>query len=341
DSLRTAANRLEEEMMKDPRFMNVHNDWEEARPLIEVELDPIQSSQLGVNRTLAELQLSLATGSMKVGQVWEGDYEVPLVLRNRGSERLDFESINDLYISSIGTTAVPLRQIGAAKPVWAATNIVHRKGERCITVTADLVRSVMAQPMHKEMKERTSQLHLPEGVTFEIGGEPEDDEALTADVLTGLGIAITIIFFFILFNFKQYKITVTCLIAITLAVPGTLLGLLLMNRAIGLTAIFGVVTLMGMIMRNEILIFEHANNLVRNGKSVKEAAFEAGKRRMVPIFLTTSTTAVGVVPMIIAATNFWMPVGVSIFAGGIGALVMVVTVLPVVYWKLNEKKERK
>lgn len=341
DSLRTAANRLEEEMMKDPRFMNVHNDWEEARPLIEVELDPIQSSQLGVNRTLAELQLSLATGSMKVGQVWEGDYEVPLVLRNRGSERLDFESINDLYISSIGTTAVPLRQIGAAKPVWAATNIVHRKGERCITVTADLVRSVMAQPMHKEMKERTSQLHLPEGVTFEIGGEPEDDEALTADVLTGMGIAITIIFFFILFNFKQYKITVTCLIAITLAVPGTLLGLLLMNRAIGLTAIFGVVTLMGMIMRNEILIFEHANNLVRNGKSVKEAAFEAGKRRMVPIFLTTSTTAVGVVPMIIAATNFWMPVGVSIFAGGIGALVMVVTVLPVVYWKLNEKKERK
>ena len=64
---------------------------------------------------------------------------------------------------------------------------------------------------------------------------------------------------------------------------------------------------------------------------------DAGSRRMVPIFLTTATTAVGVVPMIIAQSSFWMPVGVTIFAGGIGALILVVTVLPVVYWKVNMK----
>lgn len=62
---------------------------------------------------------------------------------------------------------------------------------------------------------------------------------------------------------------------------------------------------------------------------------------MVPIFLTTATTAVGVIPMIIAGSSFWMPVGVTIFAGGIGSLVLVVTVLPVVYWKLNEKRKNK
>jgi multidrug efflux pump subunit AcrB len=70
---------------------------------------------------------------------------------------------------------------------------------------------------------------------------------------------------------------------------------------------------------------------------VRKAAYDAGKRRMVPIFLTTATTAVGVVPMIIAQSSFWMPVGVTIFAGGIGSLIMVVTMLPVVYWKVNLK----
>lgn len=340
DSLRKAADLLMAEMHKDARFMNVHTDWEEARPIIEVVLDPIQSAQLGISRTLTELQLSMNTGSLKVGQVWEGDYEVPLVIKNTKNEALDFENINDLYISSVGTTAVPLRQVGKALPKWAATNIVHRKGERCITVTADLVRTEMSQNMHKQMREISSRTPLPEGVTFEIGGEPEDDALLTADIMTGLAIATIIIFFFILFNFKKYKLTAVCLLAIIVCAPGTLLGLLLMNRAIGLTAIFGIITLMGMIMRNEILIFEHANGLVRSGISAKEAAYDAGKRRMVPIFLTTSTTAVGVVPMIIAATNFWMPVGVAIFAGGIGALIMVVTVLPVVYWKLNEKKNK-
>ena len=105
-------------------------------------------------------------------------------------------------------------------------------------------------------------------------------------------------------------------------------------------------------MRNEILIFEHAIDLIKryiqeNGdwtvdkesynNAVKQAAYEAGKRRMVPIFLTTATTAVGVVPMIIAQSSFWMPVGVTIFAGGIGSLILVVTMLPVVYWKVSTK----
>jgi multidrug efflux pump subunit AcrB len=144
-----------------------------------------------------------------------------------------------------------------------------------------------------------------------------------------------------------------------------------MNRALGLTSIFGLITLMGMIMRNEILIFEHAIDLLRGKRievrgerlpqtqipgsdisltshlsplttkeynaAVKKAAYDAGKRRMVPIFLTTATTAVGVVPMIIAQSSFWMPVGVTIFAGGIGSLIMVVTMLPVVYWKVSTK----
>ena len=72
-----------------------------------------------------------------------------------------------------------------------------------------------------------------------------------------------------------------------------------------------------------------------NMYTMKQAAYEAGKRRMVPIFLTTATTAVGVVPVIIAQSSFWMPVGVTIFAGGIGSLILVVTMLPIIYWKVS------
>ena len=161
-----------------------------------------------------------------------------------------------------------------------------------------------------------------------------------------------IIFFFLLFNFKKFGISLVCIAALGLMIPGALIGLGLMNRTLGLTSIMGVITLMGMIMRNEILIFEHAIDLIKQyvaehgdwrtdrkayNEAVKQAAYEAGKRRMVPIFLTTATTAVGVVPMIIAGSSFWMPVGVTIFAGGIGSLIMVVTMLPVIYWKVNLK----
>ena len=185
-------------------------------------------------------------------------------------------------------------------------------------------------------------------------------------------------FFFLLFNFKKYGVTFVCIAALGLMLPGALiglglmnralglmlpgalLGLALMNRTLGLTSVMGLITLMGMIMRNEILIFEHANDLMHKfvaahprpatvtdeqrrdyrrayNEAVKQAAMDAGSRRMVPIFLTTATTAVGVVPMIIAQSSFWMPVGVTIFAGGIGSLIMVVTMLPVIYWQVSMK----
>lgn len=93
-------------------------------------------------------------------------------------------------------------------------------------------------------------------------------------------------------------------------------------------------------MRNEILIFEHAEEKLKQGWTARDTAFDAGKRRMVPIFLTTATTAVGVVPMIISGSTMWKPVGITIFAGGLGALIMVVTVLPVIYWKMYDKKRK-
>jgi len=345
DSLRIVAEQLMNEMRKNPNLMNVHTDWEEARPLIEVALDPVRSQQLGLTRSTAQIQLALGTGSMNVGEVWEDDYRVPLVLKDLSKDTLDCDGVNNLFLTSPilsagnitgGQTAVPLRQVGEAQPAWVATNICHRGGERCITVTCDLKRNILSAPLHKEMQTLIrDKIQLPDGVRYEVGGEPENDAETSETLITGLSIAVGLIFFFLLFNFRKYKMAITCLVALVLIIPGTLIGLSLMNREIGVTCIFGVIALMGMLMRNEILIFEHANDMVRHGMSVRDAAYDAGRRRMVPIFLTTATTAVGVVPMILAATNFWMPVGVSIFAGGIFSLILVVTVLPVVYWKLN------
>ena len=210
------------------------------------------------------------------------------------------------------------------------------------------------------------EIDVPQGVRSEVGGEIEYGDEALPQIFGGIAIAEFIVFFFLLFNFKKYGVTTVCMVALALMIPGALIGLGLMNRALGLTSIFGLITLMGMIMRNEILIFEHAISIIEhstltidhsaaqktvgsnNGQCsmvnvqsynevVKKAAYDAGKRRMVPIFLTTATTAVGVVPMIIAQSSFWMPVGVTIFAGGIGSLIMVVTMLPVIYWKVSTK----
>ena len=346
DSLHTVAERLMERMREMPELEWVHTDYLQPYPIINVQLDPVTSAQLGITRTTAQLALSATSGDLRVGQIWEDDYELPIVVKDDAD--MTFSDIANLGISSPTTmlsggldgsnSTVPLRQIAKVKPLWSESRIIHRGGERCITVTAQFAQGVYTAPIEKEIARiMQEEIQIPDGVRCEVGGEIEYGDEALPQIFGGIAIAMVIVFFFLLFNFKRYGITLVCMAALGLMIPGALIGLGLMNRALGLTSIFGLITLMGMIMRNEILIFEHANDLIKTGVSVKQAAYDAGKRRMVPIFLTTATTAVGVVPMIIAQSSFWMPVGVTIFAGGIGSLIMVVTMLPVIYWKVSKK----
>jgi multidrug efflux pump subunit AcrB len=376
DSLHVVAERLMDRMRQMPELEWVHTDFMQPYPIINVELDPVASAQLGITRTTAALALSATSSDLRIGQLWEGDYELPIVVKDNSD--ITYSDIQNLGLATpvsmlsggLNTTnsTVPLRQVARVSPKWSESRIMHRVGERCITVTAQFAQGVYTSPVEQRIaKMMTEEIQLPEGVRCEVGGEIEYGNEALPQIFAGISIAMLIVFFFLLFNFKKYGITTVCMAALALMIPGALIGLGLMNRALGLTSIFGLITLMGMIMRNEILIFEHAIDLIKNeelrmkneeglarrpeGESqfatavtrqmhneiVRKAAYDAGKRRMVPIFLTTATTAVGVVPMIIAQSSFWMPVGVTIFAGGIGSLIMVVTMLPVVYWKVNLK----
>ena len=361
DSLHVVAERLMDCMREMPELEWVHTDFFQPYPIINVALDPVVSAQLGITRTTAQLALSATSSDLQVGQIWEGNYELPIVVKD--DTDMTFSDIANLGISSpmsmlsagINSTnnTVPLRHIAKIGPKWSESRILHRGGERCITVTAHFAQGVFTAPIEKEIARIMQEdISIPQGVRSEVGGEIEYGDEALPQIFGGITIAMVIVFFFLLFNFKKYGITTVCMAALGLMIPGALIGLGLMNRALGLTSIFGLITLMGMIMRNEILIFEHAIDLINKyveghgdwtsdrkayNEAVKKAAYEAGKRRMVPIFLTTATTAVGVVPMIIAQSSFWMPVGVTIFAGGIGSLIMVVTMLPVIYWKVNLK----
>ena len=361
DSLHVVAERLMERMRQMPELEWVHSDFMQPYPIINVELDPVASAQLGITRTTAALALSATSSDLRIGQLWEDDYELPIVVKDDAD--MTYSDIQNLGLATpvsmlsggLNTTnsTVPLRQVAHVSPKWSESRIMHRAGERCITVTAQFAQGVYTSPVEQRIaKIMTDEIDLPQGVRCEVGGEIEYGNEALPQIFAGISIAMIIVFFFLLFNFKKYGITIVCMVALALMIPGALIGLGLMNRALGLTSIFGLITLMGMIMRNEILIFEHAIDLIKQyvaehgdwtvdrkayNEAVRQAAYDAGKRRMVPIFLTTATTAVGVVPMIIAQSSFWMPVGVTIFAGGIGSLIMVVTMLPVVYWKVNLK----
>ena len=338
DSLRTSADRLMARMRQMPELQWVHTDYEDPRAIAEVRLDPVTASQLGITRTVVAANMALASGDVAVGSVWEGDYRLPVVLKRdaRLGER-SLSDIGDTYVSSpVPGVSVPLRQIADVEPAWSQSKIVHRNGMRCITVTADLKRGANAMRMTSRISRMLKdEIPLPPGVETELGGAHEFDAETLPPIAAGLSISLVIIFFFILVNFRKFGITLVVMASMSLCLFGAMVGLWIADFTIGLTSVLGFITLLGMIVRNVILMYQHAEDKRKVCHwSGKLAAYDAGKRRMVPIFLTTATTAVGVVPMMLGGSTFWAPVGVTIFAGGIGSLILVVTILPVLYSKI-------
>ena len=151
---------------------------------------------------------------------------------------------------------------------------------------------------------------------MEYAGLSAINKDVGPEIMMAFICAVAVLFFFLLFHFKKISIAVLTLVLSVLCFFGAFLGLWVFRLDFGLTAVLGLISLVGIIVRNGIIMFEYAEELrFERGMPLKEAAEEAGKRRMRPIFLTSCTTALGVLPMILSGDFLWKPMGVVICFG--------------------------
>lgn len=337
DTLKAFLNRFDDDLVW------VHSDMDGYIPTVRVDLKPDEASRLGITKAILSANLATLYGGLPMTTVWEDDYGVAVKLytmRNHsGSEVGDMASdiSNALIPTSVPGVWVPLRQVATVSADWQPAQIAHRNGVPCVTVGADL-RFGKSQPTTmaklKPYLEKDFKAMLPDDVEMLYGGLDAVNSGTIGDIVIGLIASIMIVFFFLLFNFKKIRLTLLSLCGTMLCLLGAFVGLAMFGCDISLTAIIGIVSLMGINVRNNIVMFDYAEELRREGRPLRDAAFEAGRRRMRPIFLTSATTAVGVIPMIIHRSALWMPMGIVICFGILFAIAFIVTVMPVAYWKL-------
>ena len=233
---------------------------------------------------------------------------------------------------------VPLRQVADITPAWHHTLIEHRNGVPTITIGADLVgitSQVSAEKTVRAWLEGFCLRHPTDGLQIRFGGLTELNGLIVPQILWSIVAALLVMFVLLLYHFGKIRLALLALSSAALCVFGAMLGLWAFGLDISITAVLGTVSLIGIIVRNAIMMYEYAEELRHTrGLNANDAAFEAGLRRMRPVFLTSATTALGVLPMIIAHTSLWMPMGVVICFGTIFTLPLTLTVLPVLYARL-------
>lgn len=323
----------------------VHTDNDKSKSVISLSMDDYESSRLGVNRAMLSFFVSELTAGGNLATLWEDGKKVPVNLYSSTiTPQMSYADMMDQMIpATLPSVMVPLRQVAQISPEWHPEVISHIGGKEVVSVYADLNSGSSQPDAMREIKDfLASQIvpNLPEGVEVDFGGLSSVNGKVIPEILLSLICAVLVLFGFLLYHFKNISLSVLTIVLSLLSLFGASFGLWIFNLDFSITAVLGVVSLIGIVVRNGILMFEYAQTLrLEQGFDPRKAAMEAGKRRARPIFLTSCTTALGVLPMVISADDLWMPMGVVICFGTMLSIVLIVEIMPVCYWLMyrNEK----
>ena len=317
-----------------PEMVNVQTDFGDPQAATTVQLHEDEASRLGISNTGVETTLAMRYGNgISLAEVWEGDYSIPVVMKSLKADNATLADISDELIPAAGgLSSVPLRQVADIVPTWNDGQLCRRNGIYTITVQADIERGENAMEVTELVQEKLKGINLSPGVTLSYGGDLEDAAEKMPMVLNGLAIAAVIIFFILVFHFHRVNIAALIFASMALCVFGTAAGICLQGIDFSITCVLGIVSLMGIIVRNGIIMIDYAEELrATEGMNAADAIRHSASRRMRPIFLTSAAASVGVVPMILGGSGLWMPMGTVVFYGTLITMIFILTVLPAAY----------
>lgn len=322
----------------DSDLLLARNDVGEPLLTTDIHLDEQKANRLGISNALVELTMATrySQGGIPVATVWDGDYGTPVALK---TDKANHATVTDIADEPIpvagGLKTVPLRQIAKVKPRWDDGQICHRNGRRTITVMADVVDGVNVMNKTAQLQKQLPADRMPDGVKAEWGGEYEQSNEANPQILSGLLISTVIIFFLMLGHFRKISTALLLLVSLTLVLFGTAMGVLIPGSEFSLTCYLGVISLMGILVRNAIIMYDYAEELRETEHLTAHQAIQtSAKRRMRPIFLTSAAASMGVVPMMLGGSGLWAPMGNVIFFGTIITMFFILTIFPIAYWLL-------
>jgi multidrug efflux pump subunit AcrB len=328
--LRDLASRAEAILEEDGNAKGVRTDWRQRVMRIRPQVADLQANMNGITRRdIADVLLEAFEGRT-VGVFRDGDLLLPIKLRAPEAQRADVESMRNLQIwSPAAGTMIPLRQVVSGFETDFEDAIVMRRDrKRTITVFADPITGP-ASEVFARVRPQIEAIPLPPGYTLEWGGEYEDSKNAQGPLLASLPVFILLMIVITIGLFDSLRQPLVIWFNVPLAVIGVTLGLLATGQPFGFMALLGFLSLIGMLIKNAIVLVDEINAQSAEGRPLLEAIVGSGTSRLRPVAMAASTTALGMIPLLFDA--FFVAMAVTIIGGLLVATVLTMVVLPVFY----------
>ncbi len=339
-TLRGLADAAEQIIARTPGTRDIENAVRRQRTDLELGIDSQKAALLGVAPVEADRTVRAAVAGLNAGMFREPDGdEYPITLRLPMQGRPTLEMLDLIEVASATGRTVPLRQIANPEFSSAPSLIRRHDREREVIVTAHPVTGYNTGKLTQAVLERLEALELPPGYTLRAGGELEARQESFGGIGTAVLVAVFGILAVLVLEFGSFRSMLIVAGVIPLGVAGGLVALLATGYTLSFTATIGLVALIGIQIKNSILLVDFTNQLREQSVPLEEAVTRAAEIRVLPILLTSATAIGGLIPLAIQGSGLYSPLAIVIIGGLISSTLLGPLVTPVMYKLLPPKVE--
>ena len=329
--VRAYADEVKAIMRTNANLRGINDNWNESVKSLRLDVDQDKARALGVTSQGIAQAAHTINGGSNVGQYRDGDKLIDIVLRQPTSERSAISDMANAYVPTASGKSVPLEQIAVARFAWEP-GVLWREGrDYAATVQGDIVEGLQAATVTAQLDPLFEPLRakLLPGYRIEVAGAVEESSKGQGSIVAGAPLMLFIMFTLLMLQLHSVGRSVLVFLTAPLGIAGVAGALLLLNRPFGFVALLGVIALMGMIMRNSVILIDQIEHDRARGVDARTAIVEAAVRRFRPIILTAAAAVLAMIPL--SRSVFWGPMAVAIMGGLIVATALTLLSLPAMY----------
>lgn len=339
DALYEVAEQVRDVMKAHPDVRGLHDNWNERRPVVQINLDLAKARDAGVTSAAVARELQARFSGRVVADYREREKILPIEVELPQQERDSMEDIRELLVPNTNGRLVPLEKIARLELVWEPGMIWRHNRQYALTLQADVSPGVQGATVALELQKALEPVKalLPVGVKLEIGGTIEESAKGQASIFAGVPIMLFITLMLLVMQLQSTPRSLMVLATAPLGLAGVAASLLLLQRPFGFVAMLGVIALMGMIMRNAVILIDQIEKERARGLLVRSAIVEATLLRFRPITLTAAAAVLAMIPL--QNSIFWGPMAVAIMGGLVVATGLTLLSLPALYSLVYGRQE--
>jgi len=332
DSIKLYSDKIEDIIRENEGTIYVKNPLNQSLTDIKVVVNTEKAGMLGVPTVEIDRTIRLALAGITAGKFRDPDgSEYSITVRLPRQKVNTLGSLNNIYVASLSGAQIPLSQLARIEFENSPTLIQHYNKERAITVSSSVKAGYNTDRVTKEILSKVGKLELPKGFKLIPAGEIESRKQSFGGIGSAILIAIFGIFSVLILEFRTFKSTLIVLSVIPLGIIGGLAMLYLTGYTLSFAAAIGFVALIGIEIKNSILLVDFTNQLRQQGTPLVDAIIKAGEIRFLPVLLTTLTAIGGLLPIALGHSNLYSPLAWVIIGGLITSTLLARLVTPVMY----------